>query len=187
MVTEEKGGDAPWKRGGLRITRGALSAIARDAERGYAADEEAVGYLSGPAEDPLLCDETTPMQNRANQLHAMDPEVYFRTARTYFAINEVKLDKAMTQGRAGGRPVKVLYHSHLDAGAYFSPTDAAVMSAGRAPETEGGSWEIGPGPAWDLAFLVTSVRASGVDDHKLFVWDPDKRAFVESAFQVVEG
>jgi hypothetical protein len=53
-------------------------------------------------------------------------------------------------------------------GAYFSDTDAAAAKMG------------GDEPAYDLAYLVTSVVAGKVEDHKLFVWDPPKRAFVEA-------
>jgi proteasome lid subunit RPN8/RPN11 len=168
----------------LTISRAALDAVERDAVRGYAADEEACGYLRGPSSDALLCDETVVLPNLANKLHALDPQQYFRTARTFFAFNEKKFDDAVTAATADGRPVKVLYHSHLDAGAYFSPTDRAVLSTGEPPEREGGAIKLGPGPTWPLAFLVTSVRADGVDDHKLFVWDG--RDFAESSF-TVEG
>lgn len=182
MVSDE----TPWIRGGLRITRAALDAIEADAARGYAAGEEACGYLTGPAADGLLCDGHVRMENMASKLHALDPETYFRTARMYFAFNEAKFDRAVREGAKAGRPVKVIYHSHLDAGAYFSPTDAAVMSLGEPPAEEGGAWKPGPGPAWPLAFLVTSVRAAGVDDHRLFVWSAEQRAFVEAPF-TIEG
>ena len=178
--------EAPWTAGGLRITRAALNAIEADAIRGYEADEEACGYVTGPANDPLLCDAHVRMDNMANKLHAMDPGTYFRTARMFFAFNEAKFDRAVREGERAGRPVKIVYHSHLDAGAYFSPTDAAVLSCGEPPTEEGGAWKTGPGPAWPLAFLVTSVRAAGVDDHKLFVWDAPSRAFIESPFTIVE-
>jgi proteasome lid subunit RPN8/RPN11 len=115
------------------------------------------------------------MVNRANALHRLDPEAYPRTARTYFDIDSMKFEAAIRRGEAEGRPVKVLYHSHLDAGAYFSPTDADVAKMGQGE------------PPWDLAYLVTSVRAGGVDDRKLFVWDPEGRAFVESPLEVEEG
>jgi proteasome lid subunit RPN8/RPN11 len=178
--------ESPWIHGGLRIARSVITAVEADALRGYAADEEACGYLSGPDADGLLCDVHVRMENVANKLHAMDPETYFRTARMYFAFNEAKFDRAVREGAAAGLPVKVIYHSHLDAGAYFSPTDAAVMSCGEPPSQEGGAWTPGPGPAWPLAFLVTSVRAAGVDEHKLFVWDAAKRAFVDAPFTIVD-
>lgn len=178
--------DAPWAKGGVRISAAALAAIEADAVRGYAADEEACGYLTGPAGDALLCDGHTRMENLANRLHAMDPERYFRTGRMYFEFNGMKFRRAVEEGAASGRPVKVLYHSHLDAGAYFSPTDAAVMSQGQAPAEEGGAWTMGPGPEWPLAFLVTSVGKAGVADHKLFVWDGEAGAFAPAPFSLVD-
>lgn len=182
MVSDE----TPWISGGLRISRAALSAVEADALRGYAADEEACGYLTGPLSDGLLCDGAERMENVANKLHKMDPQTYFRTARMFFAFNEARFDRAVREGQKAGRPVKVVYHSHLDAGAYFSPTDAAVMSLGEPPAEEGGTWKMGPGPAWPLAFLVTSVQAAGIDEHKLFIWDAAKSAFVEAPFSVIE-
>ncbi len=176
--------DPGWVAGGLRIQRSVLTAVEDDARRGYAAGEEACGYLRGPAEDPLLCDEAVRMENVANKLHQVDPETYFRTAATFFAFNERKFERAIEEGRAEGRPVKVLYHSHLDAGAYFSDTDRAVMSMGEPPASEGGAIRLGAGPAWPLAFLVTSVRADGVDDHKLFVWDGSD--FAQSELIIVD-
>ncbi|HZO11618.1 MAG TPA: Mov34/MPN/PAD-1 family protein [Polyangiaceae bacterium] len=173
-----------WIKGGLRITRAALDAVERDARRGFDADEEACGYVRGPATDALLCDEAVSMPNLANKLHSIDPETYFRTGRSFFAFNEKKFDDAVRRGDREGRPIKVLYHSHVEAGAYFSATDRAVMSMGEPPNEEGGACVLGPGPAWPLAFLVVSVRRSGVDDHKLFVWDGHD--FAESTFEIVD-
>ena len=177
--------DHPWIHGGVRITRAALDAVERDALAGYAADAEACGYLLGPAGD-ARCDEHQRLVNTASKLHALDPERYFRPARTFFSFNEKRFADAVDAGARAGRPVKILYHSHLDAGAYFSPTDAAVMSMGEPPAVEGGPITMGPGPAWPLAFLVTSVRAGKVDEHRLFVWDGAARAFVASGF-TIEG
>ena len=180
--------DSPWLVGSLSITKAALGAVEADAIARYGSDEEACGYICGPAGD-VLCDETVPLQNLANKLHKLDPETYFRTGRTFFAFNEKKFDDAVTHAKTNGRPAKVLYHSHLDAGAYFSPTDSAVLSFGEPPSTEGGEAKLGPGPQWPLAFLVTSVRkgdcpAPLIDDHKLFVWAG--AAFVESTFVVID-
>ena len=175
--------DHLWTRGGVRLTRSVLAAVEADALRGYAADEEACGYLRGPAGDGV-CDEHVRMVNTANKLHAIDPVQYFRTARSFFSFNEKKFADAVDASARQDRPVKVLYHSHLDAGAYFSPTDAAVMSMGEPPAVEGGPVIMGPGPAWPLAFLVTSVRAGAVAEHGLFVWDDVSRAFIAADFTV---
>jgi proteasome lid subunit RPN8/RPN11 len=181
MVTSN---ETPWIVGDLVFSQAVLDAVEKDALEAYQRDEEACGYLLGPASEALRCDAHVAMPNMANKLHAIDPETYFRTGRMYFAFNEKKFDDAVRAGSAAGRPVKVLYHSHLDAGAYFSPTDAAVMSMGEPPQTEGGEVKMGPGPAWPLAFLVTSVSKGAIAEHRLFVWDAEKRSFEASPFRV---
>jgi len=164
----------PWVTGNLSVPRAVLDRVDEEACRAYAADEESCGFLVGPAGDARAIDGIVPMVNRANKLHALDPEAYPRTGRMYFDIDSMKFDSAIRKGEADGRPVKVLYHSHLDVGAYFSDTDASVAKMGQDE------------PPWDLCYLVTSVRQGTVDDRKLFVWDPQALAFVESPLEVVE-
>ena len=175
--------DAPWTLGNLQIARSVLEELERLAVLGYTAEQEVCGLLAGPVGEPLVCDRIIPIENLAQQLHERDPSAYPRSARTFFAFHERKLEAALREGRAKGAPVKVLYHSHLDTGAYFSATDRAVMSMGEPPSEEGGVGRLGAGPAWPLAFLVVSVRATVVDDVRLFVWDGSD--FVESPFSVV--
>lgn len=179
--------NAPWIEGGLRITRAALDAVEKDAVAGYLAEQEACGYLAGPSGEPLLCDRAVPIENLARVLHERDPKTFFRSPRTFFAFKERTLEAAMREGAGAGSPVKVLYHSHLDVGAYLSGTDQAVLSGGVPAQVEGGPSSLGPGPSWPLAFLVTSVRrgvsAPYCDDHKLYVWR--RRAFEPSTFEVV--
>ena len=165
----------PWVLGGLVVPRSLVAQVDEEARRAFARDEESCGFLVGPAGHALRLDGIVPMKNRANALHELDPEQYPRTGRTYFDIDSMKFEAAIRRGEAEGRPVKVLYHSHLDAGAYFSPTDAEVAKMGR------------DAPPWDLAYLVTSVRAGVVDDRKLFVWDPRSASFVESQLHVEGG
>jgi [CysO sulfur-carrier protein]-S-L-cysteine hydrolase len=183
MVTA---GEPLWVRGGLLITRSALRAVEEEALRAYSRDEEACGYLRGAADDPLRCDEAVAMENLANKLHKRDPVRYFRTGRTYFEFNTFKFDTEVAASASRGRPVKVLYHSHLDAGAYFSPTDKAAMSMGSMPEVEGGPIQMGPGPAYPLAFLVVSVKGGAIAEHGLFIWDEASSDFVPSSFTIVD-
>ncbi|MGD0679478.1 MAG: Mov34/MPN/PAD-1 family protein [Polyangiaceae bacterium] len=162
----------PWVFGDLVVPREILAAVDDEARSHYARDEESCGFLIGPAVDARRIDGIVPMINRANRLHELDPEQYPRTGRTYFDIDSMKFDGAIRRGETEGRPVKVLYHSHLDVGAYFSATDAEVAKMGQGE------------PPWDLAYLVTSVRGGHVDDRKLFVWEPEGRSFVESRLEV---
>jgi len=163
----------PWIKGDLRVPRAIIERVDEEARAAFERDEESCGLLLGPAADALLVDEIVPMENRANKLHELDPETYPRTGRMYFDIDPLKFERAVRAGESNGRPVKVLYHSHVDAGAYFSETDAAAATMG------------GDAPTYDLAYLVTSVRGGVVDDRKLFVWDPANRAFTESGLAIV--
>ena len=165
----------PWVLGGLVIPKSVLERVSEEARLAYGRDEESCGFLVGPAAQGRRIDGIVPMVNRANALHRLDPEQYPRTGRTYFDIDSMKFEKEIRRGEAEGRPVKVLYHSHLDVGAYFSATDAEVAKMGQGE------------PPWDLAYLVTSVRGGKVDDRKLFIWDPVGKAFVESGLEVEEG
>ncbi|MGH7270179.1 MAG: Mov34/MPN/PAD-1 family protein [Polyangiaceae bacterium] len=165
----------PWAAGHLVMDRAVVDRVDQEARDAYARDEESCGFLVGPAGDPRHVDGVVPMVNRANALHRLDPGQYPRTGRTYFDIDSMKFENAITRQRTQGKPVKVLYHSHLDAGAYFSPTDAEVAKMGQGE------------PPWDLAYLVTSVRAGQVDDRKLFVWDERSATFVESPLEVSEA
>jgi [CysO sulfur-carrier protein]-S-L-cysteine hydrolase len=164
--------DAPWTRGDLRMPRDLIERIDEEARAAYGRDEESCGVLTGPADDAQLVDELVALENRANKLHALDPETYPRTGRMYFDIDPLKFERLIDAGAAAGRPVKVLYHSHLDVGAYFSETDAQAATMG------------GDAPTHAVAYLVTSVRAGQVDDRKLFVWDAEARGFLESKLTV---
>lgn len=164
-----------WTRGNVRIKKSALSAVEAFGRAAYERDEEACGFLSGPDADPLLCDQATELENLANKYHAIDPQGHPRTGREYFKINSMKFEKALAQGAAEERPVKVFFHSHLDCGAYFSAEDAASM-------TNGGTGD----PPYDLAYLVTAVDQGQVTAHKLFIWDQGEKKFVESPFTAVE-
>jgi proteasome lid subunit RPN8/RPN11 len=163
-----------WVDGNLVIAPGILERVNEEARQAYARDEESCGFLVGPASDGRRLDGIVPMVNRANALHRLDPGQYPRTGRMYFDIDSMKFEGAIRRGEAEGRPVKVLYHSHLDVGAYFSPTDQEVAKGGQGE------------PPWDLAYLVTSVVAGQTSDRKLFIWDPSTREFVESRLEVDE-
>jgi proteasome lid subunit RPN8/RPN11 len=164
-----------WVRGDLRIPASVLEEVERAGREAYARDEEACGYLTGPAEDELLADRAVILENLANKYHRVDPIAHPRTGREYFKINALKFERSIEEGAKTNRPVKVFFHSHLDCGAYFSAEDAASMTMGG-----------GNAPSYDLAYLVTAVDRGAVTAHKLFVWSPDTRAFVEAPFHRID-
>ncbi len=163
-----------WIRGNVRIPHAVLAEVERAGVAAYGRDEEACGYLEGPATDALLVDRAVELENLANKYHQADPEGHPRTGREYFKINALKFDRAIGEGQKSGRPVKVFFHSHLDCGAYFSAEDAASMTMGNSGA-----------PSFELAYLVTAVDRGAVTAHKLFIWDGQVKAFVEAPFERV--
>jgi proteasome lid subunit RPN8/RPN11 len=167
---------SPWIEGDVAIPESVLEVVERAGIAAYGRDEEACGYLEGPAADPLAVDRAVELENLANKYHQADPEGHPRTGHDYFKINALKFERAIRQGNETGRPVKVFFHSHLDCGAYFSAEDAASM-------TMGGTGD----PSFELAYLVTAVDAGKVTAHKLFIWNAASKSFVEAPFRRMPG
>lgn len=107
-------------------------------------------------------------RNVQNDLHARDPERNPRTARTAYHIDPQDL---LRIGRleSEGFGVSVIYHSHVDAGAYFSETDRRQALMDGEPTYPG------------TTYLVTSVVAGRVEATTAFQWDETKREFLPVA------
>jgi proteasome lid subunit RPN8/RPN11 len=159
----------PWTKGALRIPRAVLAEIDAHALECY--PNESCGFVSGPADDAPALDRAIRETNEADKYHALDPERFPRTARTYFKINELRAARAFEAGEKSGQPIKVIYHSHCDAGAYFSAEDSATFSS------EGQLM-------WPCAFLVVSVVGGEVRDRKLWIHESGTDGFVESSLDV---
>jgi proteasome lid subunit RPN8/RPN11 len=63
-----------------------------------------------------------PCTNVQNQLHQADPINYPRTAATAFTFSAIDA-LFLSRNIDADNPVKIIYHSHPDVGAYFSHTD----------------------------------------------------------------
>ena len=133
----------PWLMGDLVIPQDVVDDVEDHAREAYPG--EACGLLSGPAGDPRVITSGRRMPNLADRYHQLDPETYPRTSREAYIIDGMAMQRALTDGDAGGVPVKVIYHSHCDCGAYFSAEDRA----GAAPDGA---------LSYPAVFLVTSVR-----------------------------
>ena len=133
----------PWTEGNVTIPESVLSVVEEAGRAAYARNEEACGYLEGPAAEPLGIDRAVELENLANKYHLADPEGHPRTGHDYFKINALKFERAIRTGIEGGRPVKVFFHSHLDCGAYFSAEDAASMTMGGTGAPAGGCASVG--------------------------------------------
>ncbi len=162
-------GDEPWVKGDLRIRREVLDAIQADALACY--PRESCGFVFGPADDPALLDEVKREENEADKYHNLDPVTFPRTSEMYFKINELRAARTFEAGADAGRPVKVIYHSHCDAGAYFSDEDAATFA------NDGQLM-------WPCAFIVVSVMDGKLAEHRLWVHVPGTDGFEESTLVV---
>lgn len=108
-------------------------------------------------------------RNAQNELHARDPQRYPRDARTAYYIDPKDLLRIGDLER-DGFDVDVIYHSHIDAGAYFSETDRRQAL-------------VGGQPAYPAAvYIVTSVMAGRVGAIAAFRWDAGRRDFVSLEF-----
>ncbi|NLY94783.1 MAG: hypothetical protein GXY23_12230 [Myxococcales bacterium] len=163
-------GDRPWIRGDLQIRASVLEELEAEALARY--PSEACGFVLGPASEPSLLDEAVIEVNEADKYHALDPETFPRTSRTYFKLNEMRAARRFREGEESGRPVKVIFHSHCDAGAYFSEEDAYTFAS------EGQLM-------WPCAFIVVSVMDGKVADRKLWVHIPGTNDFRESTLTVI--
>lgn len=161
----------PWVRAPLSIRRSVLEAMREHARRDY--PSEACGFVVGPRSEPALLDESRPEANEADRYHARDPETFPRTSREYFKINGLRAQRALDESATSERPIKVLYHSHCDAGDYFSAEDAATFAS---------DGEL----AWPVAFVVISVMSGVPVSQRLWVHREGTGEFEERALTVVD-
>lgn len=162
-------GEPAWIRGELVIERSVLDAIQTHALESY--PSESCGFIAGPLGEPALLTTSTRQENEADKFHKLDPVTFPRTSRTYFKINELKAARAFEAGERDGAPIKVIYHSHCDAGAYFSAEDAATFAGGGQL-------------MWPCAFIVVSVREGKLQETRLWVHVPGTNEFRESTLTV---
>ena len=127
------------------LPRAALDDIYAHAREGY--PEEVCGFV-------MAGGEVRRCENQQNKMHALDPETYPRTAKTAYFLGFKDL-KFLDQSLKSERPVRVIYHSHVDVGAYFSDEDVRAA----APDGE---------PLFPVEYLVVDVRADGVREARLF-------------------
>jgi proteasome lid subunit RPN8/RPN11 len=159
----------PWIEGDLSIPKSVLEELHAHALETY--PNECCGFVSGPASEPLQLAAAQREVNEADKFHALDPETFPRTARTYFKINELRAARAFERGESTGAPIKVIYHSHCDAGAYFSEEDAATFANDNVL-------------MWPCAFIVVSVLQGRIAETKLWVHQPGTNGFRESTLHV---
>ena len=141
-----------------------LTAAEQETIRGQAVQEypfESCGVVlrRGDERRLLRC------RNAQNELHARDATRHPRDARTAYYIDPKDLLR-IGDLEHQGFGVAVIYHSHIDAGAYFSETDRRQALMGGEPAYPG------------AVYVVTSVVRGAVEAVGAFRWDETRRDFV---------
>jgi proteasome lid subunit RPN8/RPN11 len=104
--------------------------------------------------------------NVADRYHAVDPERFPRTSRDSYLMDPKEQLRVHRELDAHGGEIAVVWHSHVETGAYFSAKDHADAVVDGAPAVPGAE------------YLVLGVRGGRVAELKRFRWDG--KAFVEA-------
>lgn len=126
---------------------------------------EACGVLSGPSGDPAALTGFHEVENTLAKLHAEDPQRYPRTPEEGYVLDPLtymKLDKSLS---AEGGAIKVVYHTHVDVGAYFSEEDIKQATWDGNPVLPG------------IVYLVCGVKARQPDGAILAIFNEQTKSF----------
>lgn len=140
-----------------------LQRIRTQAEKDY--PNETCGILIGPTREPAKITALYPCRNVQDDYHTQDPTTFPRTARQAYFIDPGDLLRIQRAAREQGCEMRVIYHSHVDAGAYFSEEDQRIALSEGEPAYPG------------VSYLVVSVRQGKNQEMCLYSWDGKGRAF----------
>jgi len=143
-----------------------LERIRLQAEKDY--PTETCGILIGPKSEGQRITGIYPCRNVQDKYHTQDPMSFPRTSQTAYFIDPLDLLRIQKEAREKGCEIRVIYHSHVDAGAYFSEEDQRIALSEGEP--------VYPG----VSYLVVSVRQGHAEETSLFWWDERERKFVQS-------
>ncbi len=112
-----------------------------------------------------------PMANVYDRYHAQDPDRFSRTSRTAYLFDPKEWLRLLEASDQREEDISCVYHSHIDAGAYFSAEDRVMAAPDGAPLLPG------------VAYLVVAVDGGRASAAKLFWWEAGE--FRESAVPLV--
>ena len=145
----------------MLLTQEAWTEISRHAQETF--PEECCGVIFSAG----ATDQVVRVKNIQNQLHALDPQTYPRTAVIAYAMDPLELDSVIRQGEENGRRLKAFYHSHPNHDAYFSDEDKAFASPFGEPTYP------------DAAQIVISIFNRAVKVIRAFEWSTARNDFAE--------
>jgi proteasome lid subunit RPN8/RPN11 len=134
---------------------------------------ECCGMIIGPEGEDIGSDDLLrPCRNVQQELHQKYPERFPRDATVGYTMAKEDIEAIVQETQKRGWMVKVCYHSHPNAGAYFSQEDRR--------NAEG--WDLWfPG----VRFVVISTYPEEIRDMQGYRWDETTQAFVPVPVEVV--
>ena len=118
-------------------------------------------------------EEVRPILNVQNRKHSEDPASFPRDARTAYLMEPKQHLAVMREIDQRKLTLKIVYHSHPDHEAYFSPTDRAQACTLDPAEPD----------YPDTAYVVISVMAGRFSRAAAFAWDTASKQFVETTLR----
>ncbi len=103
--------------------------------------------------------EVVPIPNAADRYHEADPAAFPRTSRDSYLMDPRAQLRVMRELDAWGGEIVAIWHSHVEAGAYFSEKDRSDALPGGVPAVPGAE------------YLVLGVRGGRVTEVRRFRWD----------------
>lgn len=126
--------------------------------------KECCGIVFGP-KSADQADRAKACRNIQDDLHAQDPVTHVRDAATAYNLDASDIF-ALQKSLRGESPAKIVYHSHVEVGAYFSDTDQAAA-------------QFDGEPTYPVEYVVIDVSKSGVRGAAQFTWDEGTRRYIE--------
>ena len=142
-----------------------LQKICLQAEKDY--PNETCGVLIGPIIDKKKVTRIYPCRNVQDDYHREDPVSFPRTARTAYFIDPNDLLRIQKEARQKNCEMRIIYHSHVDAGAYFSEEDQRIALSEGKPAYPG------------VSYIVISVKQGRAGEAALFDWEEKTKSFLK--------
>jgi [CysO sulfur-carrier protein]-S-L-cysteine hydrolase len=158
----------------MRISSDELREICEQAEAEY--PNECCGVIMTRGDERRV----VRFRNAQDDMHRIDPDRFPRTARKAYYVG-LEDHKRMDALVAVGFATSIIYHSHPDAGAYFSATDRE--QAAPTPRSAGAASapSVRREPVWPgVSYLVVSVVSGQAREFAVFDWDPGGGDFAET-------
>jgi [CysO sulfur-carrier protein]-S-L-cysteine hydrolase len=155
-----------------KISRSNMDLIVAQAEREF--PYECCGFIIGSSSGDDSIEDVRPIVNIQNAQHAKDPSGFPRDARTAFLMDPKEHLAVMREIDDRKLALKIVYHSHPDHEAYFSPTDRRQAC----------SFDPDYPDYPETAYVVLSIMAGKFHRAAAFVWDSGKKEFVEGTMTI---